>query len=348
MAFRPCVASGLVVLLAGCPGAPADDDGGSESGSESGGEAAWEVVFRDLPGAFFSVWGTSATDVWLAGSDPGDGMGPYAVHWDGAQWTRIATGATVDLWWVWTDGTTVWLSGEAGTIVRHRVDTGTSEVMQAPTDLTLFGVYQVAEGDVWSVGGDNMGQAGVILHYDGTAWTEVVPEGGVADGVSWFKVWGPAADDVWMVGLGGAAVHYDGAGWTRVDVPNGRPLFTVHGEGQDIVAVGGFGSGLVVELEGGALVDATPMAELVPQLNGVYVRDGRAVAGGLMGAVWSREVGGAWAAVADTPLLSSEDYHSVYVDPDGGIWAAGGSILTEPFSRGILSHAGAPVGEGSF
>jgi hypothetical protein len=149
-----------------------------------------------------------------------------------------------------------------------------------------------------------------------------------------------------MVGLGGAAVHYDGAGWTRVDVPNMRPLFTVHGDGQDIVAVGGFGSGLVVEVEGGALVDRTPM-DLVPQLNGVYVRGDRAVAGGLMGAVWSRE-DGEWSAVEDVPSPVIEDYHSIYVDPEGGIWAAGGSILTPPYRDGILSHSGEPIGEGSF
>jgi hypothetical protein len=335
----------VISLSLGCPGTGEDD--GTQTGSDSGGEPSWEVVFRDMPGAFLSVWGTAADDVWLVGSDPGDGMGPYAVHWDGAQWSRLATGATANLWWVWSDGTTVWMSGEGGAIVRHQVDTDQTEVMDTPTDLTLFGIYQFAPDDAWSVGGDNMGQQGVILHYDGTAWTEVVPEDGAADGVSWFKVWGPAANDVWMVGLGGAAVHYDGASWTRVDVPNGRPLFTVHGEGQDIVAVGGFGSGLVARVEGGVLVDATPTGELVPQLNGVYVRGERAVAAGLMGAVWSRD-GGTWAAVEDAPTPVIEDYHSVYVDPDGGIWAAGGSILTAPFRDGILSHSGEPIGEGSF
>ena len=46
-------------------------------------EPSWQEVFSDLDGALLSIWGTGPDNVWTTGSDPGDGLGPYVLHYDG-------------------------------------------------------------------------------------------------------------------------------------------------------------------------------------------------------------------------------------------------------------------------
>lgn len=305
--------------------------------------ASWSLVYTDLGGALLSVWGTASDDVWAVGSDPGDGDGPYVLHWDGEAFERHPVpDVQTNLWWVTIAGDTVWMSGEQGVVLRHAKGSDAFETVPTPTTHTLFGVYSFGERDTWAVGGDAGTQAGVILHHDGTSFTEVAvpPE---ADGVTFFKVWGAAPNDLWIVGLGGTALHWDGQALEPVAVPNGRPVFTVHGaQGVGTFVVGGFASGLVARLEGGALVDETPPG--IPQINGIYVTDDAAHGVGIMGAIWRRE-DGAWMQVEDAPRLPL-DYHAVYVDPDGGVWAVGGNIVAEPLDRGVMAHYGRAVGGG--
>ncbi len=82
----------------------------------------------------------------------------------------------------------------------------------------------------------------------------------------------------------------------------------------------------------------------LPQLNGVFVEpSGRATAVGIEGSIWRREAPGQeWSAVDDTPEFAW-DYHAAYVDPDGGTWAVGCYVTTEPLYRGALPHEGALV-----
>ena len=48
--------------------------------------------------ALLSVAGRSERDVYAVGADKG--AGPLVLHYDGAGWQRLATGARGDLWWV--------------------------------------------------------------------------------------------------------------------------------------------------------------------------------------------------------------------------------------------------------
>lgn len=323
----------FALLVAGAPllGGCDDDEDPPQDG--------WALVFEGLDEALLSVWGTAADDVWVVGADAGSG--PAVLRYDGEGWTRFATGATGALWWVHGLGDTLWMVGEGGLILRHTRGTTTFEEMAGPPEATLFGVMAFAEDDVWAVGGDLSGNRGVVWHFDGARWQadDTVPEAGLAAG-QLFKVWGRSADDLWVVGLGGIALHRSADGWRTVDVPTGRGLFTVHGDGDALVAVGGFQTGLVVHGASGGLTDATPAG--APQLNGVFVRPGGdAVAVGLGGAVW-RRVDGEWAADPDAPR-SRLDHHAVYVDPTGGVWAVGGFVISDPLDRGMLAHFGGAV-----
>ena len=67
-----------------------------------------------------------------------------------------------------------------------------------PQGNTLRGLWVSGASDVWAVG-----QAGTILHWDGSAWTSV--PSGTTNGL--LGVWGSGASDVWAVGERGAILE---------------------------------------------------------------------------------------------------------------------------------------------
>lgn len=300
----------------------------------------WQVVFEDRAAALLSVWGRSSSDVWLVGADPEQGNGPDILHFDGESFTQLNSEANGDLWWVSGTADAVWMSGEDGLLLRYAQ--GTFEAVEVPTDATLFGVLPFADDDVWVVGGDAENNRGVLLHYDGAAWSE--PEGLPADALTagqLFKIWGTSSDALWVVGLGGLALHFDGTDWTRIAVPDGRRLFTVHGDpnANEVVAVGGFIDGLIVDFANNTVNDATP-ADLLQQ-NGIWVTpEGRTITVGTQGSVWERD-GAEFRKLATR--RTSLDHHAVYVDELGSIWAVGGFIVSSPLRKGFVYRQGAPI-----
>src|SRR6187397_326593 len=105
MNFRRCFSISLIVASGWVAACKPEDEG-----------PQWQMVYSELDGALLSVWGTAADDVWAVGSDPGDG--PYFLHYDGAAFERLPTGETGDLWWVTSDGETLWACGEGGLVLR--------------------------------------------------------------------------------------------------------------------------------------------------------------------------------------------------------------------------------------
>jgi hypothetical protein len=60
-----------------------------------------------------AIWGSAANEVWLVG---GSGL---IRRWDGAAWTTLASGSTVNLFGVWgSSATDLWAVGAGGTILR--------------------------------------------------------------------------------------------------------------------------------------------------------------------------------------------------------------------------------------
>ena len=101
----------LIIALLIVAGAACEPDPG-------GGGESWEWVARDLPEGLVDVWGTGAGDVFAVGGDVG--AGPIALHWDGAGWTRLDTGAaTGTLRGVSGSASRVWMVGEGGAILRY-------------------------------------------------------------------------------------------------------------------------------------------------------------------------------------------------------------------------------------
>jgi hypothetical protein len=297
----------------------------------------WQIAFEGLPAGLLSVWGTSASDVWTVGADTHDGMGPLVLHFDGTRWERILTGETTgDLWWVnGVAGGPVMVGGEGGMILSWdgTAFTRTSTPSDGPT---VFGIWASSADDALAVGG--LGRtSGFVWHWDGATWSDVARPTEIGD-LSLFKVWGTAPDDAFVCGTDGTMLHWDGSALLREDPATTRTLFTVHAPASGpVVAVGGVGSAVLVERdEAGAWHDVAP--DLTPQLFGVWLEGATGAAVGINGTIVLRSAEG-WALDTTTPSLA-ETLHSTWIDPDGGIWSAGGQVLAEPLVEGILLYRG--------
>jgi hypothetical protein len=331
-------------LAAGCPG-PTPPSG------------SWSIVAERLPEALLSIGGRSATDVWAVGADKG--RGPIVLHYDGTTWQRRDTGVRGHLWWVhaFEDGTA--MMGGAGGLIVHW-DGSAFHRMQTPGlgRHTVFGLWGASPSDVYAVGG-SANRGGFVWHYDGTRWSEetlprdiplltfdVAGDDDPTDLPGLFKVWGDGSGNVWVVGAASTILHREGSDPFEVvasGLTSAQTLFTVAGNAQLVVAVGGGGNGVLVEGVGGTFADRTPA--LSGLIQGISVRpDGTAWASGARGAMYTRDASG-WREV-DTGLpfeTMVQSLHATWVDPTGGVWAVGGSVLSTDLDNGVIIHFGGEV-----
>jgi hypothetical protein len=304
---------------------------------------SWAFVARSESAALIGVHGTASNDVWVSGAD--DGKGPVVLHFDGDTWERLETGVRGDLWWVHAveDGP-VFFGGSDALLLRYR--SGAFERLHTPGlgKHTVFGVWSAGPDDVYVVG-SAAGRNGFIWHYDGERFTDVplpadMPVDAARDTPGLFKVWGSSPSDVWVVGASGVVLHGAAREGFEVVRSGGQEiLFTVHASGDQVAVVGGTSDGFVLEGGLGGLSEHTPSG--APLLQGVCVaKDGTVWAVGFGGSVY-RQRGGDFEAV-DTGLdfRAAESLHTVWVDPDGGIWAAGGDVLTPELDQGLLIRGG--------
>lgn len=309
------------------------------------GVGSWAVVTESPEAALLAVHGTDSDDVWMVGAD--DGEGPVAVHWDGAAWSRMATGLIGDLWWVHAfDDGEVFFSGSDAHVARYA--DGAFERMTTPGlgKHTVFGLWGATSDDVYAVGAV-AGRNGFVWHYDGEAWTDLplpdgLPQTEARDIPSFFKVWGTSADDVWVVGGEGVVLRGNARdGFTAVDSGADGLLFTVHGTGDRLVVVGGAQNGVLLEADGDALVEKTPTG--APLLQGVCVaNDGVTWAVGARGVVY-REGAEGFERVNTDLQLDVQSLHAVWVDPQGGVWAVGGNVLSGPLDGGVGIYSGPAI-----
>jgi hypothetical protein len=116
-----------------------------------------------------------------------------------------------------------------------------------PQGNPLNGVWGISATDVFAVG-----DAGTILHYDGTDWS-AMSSGTTA---SLNGVWGSSAADVFAIGDDGTILHYDGTSWSAMTSNTAWTLFGVWGSSaSDVFAVGG--SGTIVHYDGTSWSDIT-------------------------------------------------------------------------------------------
>jgi hypothetical protein len=321
------------VFLAAC----SEDEGSPDP------DPGWVVVQQELPGALICVSGTGDDDVWASGGDPGDGTGPFVLHYDGSSWTRLPTGTTGDLWWVHAfPSGPVFLGGSQGTILRYQA--GTFTPMTTPGTDTVFGIWGASPDDLWAVGGNpQVPGSAFVWRSDGETWTAAaIPSLPIS---AYFKVWGRNASDVRIVGNDGVILRYDGVAIVDEPSATNRKLLTIHVDGDGPwVAVGGVSQAVILEQAGG-WQDVSPSAPSQP-LFGVRMsgNDGYAVG---TGASVLRRNSGVWSE----EKLGFEvfgDLHSAWISPSGRVWLAGGDLLAVPLVNGVLLHKGKAVKGGGY
>ncbi len=171
---------------------------------------AWSIVPSPNPAGSTTTYLTgvsalSANDVWAVGHSHG-GARPLIEHWDGTAWSIVpapyATGSDFN---------------------------------------SLYSVKAIAPDDVWAVGFQNVNSAGqngqgLILHWDGTAWTAVdSPIPGYATIL--LGVTANSSKDVTVVGyvqtrdvqFQPVTEHWNGKRWTAVKVVPPGPVGQLRG-----------------------------------------------------------------------------------------------------------------------
>jgi hypothetical protein len=94
-----------------------------------------------------------------------------------------------------------------------------------PFGNSLASVWAASSTNVWAVGNE------LILHYDGTAWSNVGFPPSFDKYHDLHSVWGSGPSDVWAVGSQAGIFHYDGTAWTLAVPGGGDPYVTVAGNG---------------------------------------------------------------------------------------------------------------------
>jgi len=212
--------------------------------------ASWSLML-DVPDAFlFGVWGSGPNDVFAVGKavvidsnwispplftsgdeilgeseplDPNWAPGGLILHYDGSSWTRMDSGTSVALNGVWGTG---------------------------PNDVYAVGGYSSP-----SMEGQPDDVLGVVLHYDGSSWSEMW-----SGTTACLKaLWAGGPNDIHAVGgisyHQSSVLHYDGSDWSVLWTGSGGGIKGVWGTGpSNVFAVGStialYYSGLLLRYDG--------------------------------------------------------------------------------------------------
>jgi hypothetical protein len=236
--------------------------------------AAWDLFYAMATPGFTDIWGVSGgSSVFIVGRgaqfyelteteivtiENGDGTVPNLGVWGSAR----------DAVWVASNSTSNPLRFWDGT--RFASD----QRYRSPNLAGATAVWGSSASDVWAADMD-----GSILHFDGTAWTQVYQVAGAVfygidgsgpndvwavgprhllhfDGQSWTQeadgagmalndVWVAAPNDVWLVGDTGRILRGGTNGFTAVESGRTESLFTIWGSSPTDIWAGGEGGVLI-------------------------------------------------------------------------------------------------------
>lgn len=188
-------------------------------------------------------------DVWTVGyannpSGPQYSIQTLALHWDGSEWSIVATpNAPMD--WsrlygvaatssndVWAVGASQDVASVPGRTLIEHWDGSAWSIVPSPSPGAvvneLRAVAAVSASDAWAVGfcAGWYRSSTLILHWDGGSWSRVPSPNPNAEFASneLYGIAAYSADDIWAVGVSGnstnpyapLALHWDGAAWSAI------------------------------------------------------------------------------------------------------------------------------------
>jgi hypothetical protein len=174
-------------------------------------------------GCCTGIWGFSDTNFYTVG-------GTVAAHYDGTWHTQTvnATGA-VALNAVWASSSNnIFAVGDAGLIVHNDGVSGTWTQQISGTTDNLYAIWGSSANDIYVVGANDSAQVPIILHYNGTAWSEQAS--GKNQG-KFVTVWVAPDGEAWIGDYLTPVLHSDGDGvWTDVTpTPAGGEKWQIRG-----------------------------------------------------------------------------------------------------------------------
>lgn len=194
---------------------------------------------------FLGMWGRSATEVYAVG------VGGVVLRWDGAAWTQIGAPVVGSLRAVWGIAKNdVWAVGDGG-LVAH--STGGSftvvpiEPYQPDPDqkpymvkTTLHAVWGGKPDDIWAAGEPDEKGKGVLIHWDGKAWTytpilESEPR-------TFRSIAGWSHTKIVFTGTQGMAYLFDGTQFKELHPNTIATLFGVAVQGKHALVAGDIGT----------------------------------------------------------------------------------------------------------
>jgi hypothetical protein len=188
---------------------------------------AWSPMSAGTPHWLSWAWGSSHSDVFASGE------GGAILHYDGSAWSTMKSGTDNSLVTIrGTSGSDIFAVGRNATILHcdgkaWSVMNDKWPVQPAPThsfregmdfDPCLECVWANSPSDVFAVG-----DYGVILHYDGKAWSPMVSGVNVDLG----DVWGTSGSDVFVSGWQGTILHYDGKSWSPMSSGTSKTIYSL-------------------------------------------------------------------------------------------------------------------------
>jgi hypothetical protein len=168
----------------------------------------WTKMKSPTTEHLYGVWGSSETDVFAVGEN---GM---ILHYDGFTWSAdVESGTNAGLRAIWGTGSNdIYSVGDSGTILHY--DGGSWSGSESNSTAWLLGLWGTSDTNVYAVGGfyDGVGgwfhpdswSGGVILHYDGTVWSEIKTD--IDNRL--FSIWGSSESDIYTVGAQATILHY--------------------------------------------------------------------------------------------------------------------------------------------
>ncbi|MBU1069764.1 hypothetical protein KJ975_09390 [Myxococcota bacterium] len=256
------------------------------------------------------VWTIAPDDAWAVGN-----FGTL-LHFDGSTWTATTGFESLHLTGIWGSSSTNLYA--CGFIPGYLLDPNNPE--------SPF---------IWGVG--------IILHYDGVDWTEVLRHGEALEehDVTFLGIHGSGPNDVWVVGPTGQVWRFDGIDWTRVTLPPeyaAWEFWSVYALNPAQLAFSGYKDtyeGFVLQLENDVFTELEIETDVVvKQIRGTSLADLWAVLEN--GSVLRREAAG-WRILA--PPLGSR-FFSAWNDHPDTLWIGGanGQLMEYTGEFETVSH----------
>jgi len=188
----------------------------------------WISMQEPTNSFFTAVWGRSWNNVYAVA------WGGVILHYDGAQWTRVAGPfeGTDHFHAIWgSSSADVWAVGAYGCAYHFDGEQWMSVPNPRGVELT----------DVWGpiyyarYATENGPYGSALLKDGGAGWVcqefpSLAPQ---------HAIWGTAKDDIYVVGDGGGIYHFDGSSWAQMSTPTSESLLDVWGfAGGPVFAVG--------------------------------------------------------------------------------------------------------------